>query len=331
MWAKGDGLGNISIKERKRPIPVEVQEPGGKLAQGILAALDPAVDMHMLALPPDEASGAFECLLIEGSVNGQGHRVLVEGIVGFAKGSTERLHRLARYKKSLSAEAGFCCMGEGTPGEVLLLCFKLGLIPVEYDSERSMLRIHLGTATIVRHVSIQSWRLSLFASPKDKIGQGFDEKSGDLFFQGKPMRNWLSRESRKLMQKVKQDCALTAAYHLQKPSVFDFQGRSVPADRFEAFFECRIHYRVHSLQADLADLEYNPRLRKMLWSGDVPRERKELARLPGMIQDEAHILAKDTASKPELHVYQPVTAASVPGFPDLNPHILSTTVGIRNS
>jgi hypothetical protein len=263
--------GNVSIKERKRPIDLNNPVPGNKVAEMILTALDPSTKIHPMAIPTTEEQGPPDCLIIDGSFKGQRHRVLVDGIHGKAKATQERMNRLAGYKKSLSAESGFFCVGEDISGEALIQCLKLGLTPVECSADGTRLRVHLGTVTVVRHVSIQSWFLSFFGSPTNIDGLIFEDKSEELLFQGKPVRNWLCRESRKLMQKAKDDCTLSVHYRLEGPAVFESQGRKFDADRFEARFVCRIQNRAHSLQADLADLEYQPHLRKVLWSGNIPR------------------------------------------------------------
>ncbi|MEO7426498.1 MAG: hypothetical protein ABI036_15020 [Fibrobacteria bacterium] len=248
--------------------------------------------------------------------------------------SPERFARIAAYRKSINADAAFVCVDKGIQGERLLLCLRLGLIPVECGPGGAPVRVHLGNTAVVRHISVQSWVLSVYASARGGKGQTFDEASGEISFKGKSFRNWLWRESRKLLQQAKKDCILSARYRFQERLVFQYRNRPLPAEAMEICFACRIQDRVHSLQAGLKELVYQPHKPKeilRLKSVKPAGKKNTLGHILGMPQAEAPKLAKDASCRPQLLVYHPVAAADKPGQPDFRRRIPNADVSIKYS
>ncbi|MDB5049349.1 MAG: hypothetical protein JWO30_2420 [Fibrobacteres bacterium] len=276
---------------------------------------------------PGEKEGANGIFVLEGKVNGQTHRVLIQELRAIDLRFGEPLLSLAARKNSLEAKAAFVCMPVGVSGESILLALKLGLIPIEGSGSEDGLRAHLGQPMVVRHVQVQSWALVLLVPPAAGKGFTFDGTSPDLFFREKPIRNWLCRESQKLIQKAESDCLISVQYKLQHPVVFHSQGKALEATGLDAWFECRILNRVRTLRVGLEGVRYNPRLGKLLAAANPSGKRA--GNPTGPAQDETPLAGRSPSPRPQLLIYHPVAASADSGMPDLNREILSMNVSTK--
>ncbi len=315
---------------KKRRSKKPFLRPQEKVAEMILASLGPFGEIRSRTVSGLEKPGLADCLLIEGMVKGKHHRVMVANARAASSTSAEGFRRVAALRKTLGADAAFICVRGALGGEALLRCLHLGLIPVEIHSSGKGLKVHLGSATVVRHTSIQSWALSTSDSSDAGNGKSFDEESGELLFQGKSVRHWIGRESARLLRKVERDCILSARYRFKQRVTFRIRKGTFTADAFEIRFACRIRNRVHSLQADLEGLEYRHRLRQAVPAARKSNRKPGPGGLAGLIQNESP-LAATVPVKPRLLVYHPVEAPSRPGLPDLSRRILSVSVDIKYS
>lgn len=301
--------------------------PCEKVAEMVRSGFDPVSKIAGRGQAAD-AGDANGLMVVEGTVNGHPHRVLIQESGGTEARIRRDMVRLSALKTSLVANATFLCIPVDVPGEILLLAQKLGIFTIEGAAGGESLHAHLGQATAVRHVSVQSWAFTLFPSLIAGSGFSFDEKNEDLTYRGKPMRNWLCRESRKLIQKADQDCLLSIRYSLRGPIPFETQGKAIEAHALGAWFKCNIRNRAHSTKTRLESVKYDARLGKILaLAGKTARAGEE--RIPGLMVEDAPLLGKTPSIKPEMHIYHPVAGSSSPGMPDLNREILFEKIKIR--
>jgi hypothetical protein len=319
----------LPLKEWKRLRGGKRMQPREKVVEMVRLAMDARSKILFSSPPSRERESVKGLFVLEGKVNGQSHRILVQEFHGTDVGAAEQLESLAARKNSLQAKAAFACLPGRISGETLLLAQKLGIIPIADSENGEVLLAHLGPPTVVKHIHVQSWALSLLIPPAEGKGFTFDEKSPHLLLRGKPVRNWLCRESQKLIQKADRDCLISVRYRLQGPVAFMSRGTAMVADGLEAWFECRILNRVRSLRADLEEVIYHPRLGKILASAGSRGGKRARRPVTGPTQEDVPLLGTCPSPKPELHIYHPVTASADSGMPDLHREILATDISIK--
>jgi hypothetical protein len=301
--------------------------PCEKVAELVRSGLDPVSKIAGRGSAP-EAGDANGLMVVEGTVNGHPHRVLIQESGGTETRIGRDMIRLSALKTSLVANAAFLCLPSAAPGEILLLAQRLGIFTTECADGKESMQVHLGSVTVVRHVSVQSWAFTLYPSLIAGQGFSFDDKNEDLTVRGRPVRNWLCRESRKLIQKPDQDCLISVRYRLKGHIAFETQGKTIDAQALGAWFKCAIRNRAHSAKAGLDTVKYHPRLGKILASTGKSAGAGE-ERIPGLMLEDAPLLGRIPSIKPEMHIYHPVAGASTPGMPDLSREILSEKIQIK--
>jgi hypothetical protein len=102
------------------------------------------------------------------------------------------------------------------------------------------------TKGAVRRVSVLDWSLAFYGSLRKDAILTLDGDSQDCFFEGRPMRNWLFRESSLLMRKADRDSLITVRYGLKRPLAFQYMGAWIVAKALEVGLSCGVFHGMRS-------------------------------------------------------------------------------------
>jgi hypothetical protein len=297
----------------------------------VVSSLSAGAETRRISVPGCAAEIGDYCYVIDGTADDKAHRVLVEWESLEGGASADRIARLSKWKRALGAETAFLCCERGVRAEIMLSAIKEGIHVVE-AFPRGPSRIHTGSAALVRHVRIEDWNISLNGGGQQGIGYSFDSRSepGGLLFCDKPIHNWLSRSSHKLLRRVSEDCILKVKYSLKRAFPLSVEGRILETTALEAWYECRCRIQLHSACLNLASACYEPRRKRIVdrraatdyGNGNTGGEE---------VRDEALLFGSaPNGAKPDLHVFHPVRALEGMGTPEFEDCIESVNVSIES-
>ena len=297
----------------------------------VVSALSAGAETRRIAVPGSDSEIGDYCYVIDGKADAKPHRVLVEWESLEGGASAERIARLSKWKRALKADTAFLCCERGVKAEIMLAAIKEGIHVVE-AFPRGPSRIHTGSAALVRHVRIEEWNISLNGGGQQGSGYSFDSKldPGRLLFCEKPIQNWLSRSSRKLLRMVSEDCILKAKYSLKRPLSLTLDGRILDTTALEAWYECRCLIQLHSACLNLASASYEPR-RKRIVDRMAAVDSGTGDSVGGEVRDQALVFTTaPQAGKPDQYVFHPVRALEGIGTPEIEECIATVTVAIES-
>lgn len=263
---------------------------------------------------------------IQGMLRGKPHRVLIAGAKQSLSVTLQALQGLASLKSRLKSDAVFLFVSRKIRPEDLITASELGVFLVLDGSKGRVPQIHFGKAMLVQYRAVDSWALSLELADTSRGGIAFDQASRDLTFRGKPVRNWLSRKSRRLLQAVECDGIERSKFHFRRPLEMACEGKTLKVRSLDILFSCRILHRIHFRQSALPDSEYFP-LRGEV-GGLFKSQGKSAGGKAGAPDSRCERSAQITGfpgRKPDLFVYVPIETAGTAGVPDLDRFVTSDT------
>lgn len=294
------------------------------LAMMIAKPLSGAIRSWLVDVKPD-GRATQGLLQIQGLYRGKVHRVLIAGAKRSLAVTLQTLKSLAARKIRNGADALFIFVSKDIPPEVLFSASELGIFLVLDGSKGRVPQIHFGKAMMVQYRAVDSWALSLELADRGLGGIAFDQGSQDLTFREKPVRNWLSRKSRRMLQAVEADGIERSKFHFKRPLEMVCDGKTIKVVSMDIWFSCRILHRIHYRQSALPDSAYHP-LRGEIGEGSGVRVKSSgdlLAAQSSRCERSAQVPGP-LSHKPDLFVYVPVEAAGSHGVPDLDRFVSSS-------